>query len=177
VARREYGWVNSGGVAMELYRTGAVATRFMQDDIRRLCAALPAPIDKEAAQFLLDLLFLKIKPRRGRGLSKTLVRQAFDTRMDVARLRALFEAHGQSDASVTATPARIGEGSLAQKVMRSIADDLNVSYSTIEHIIYPRKERPAARRADARKPRISCVEWCCATAYRLLHRCNWSKRT
>lgn len=110
-------------VSIDLWKSGSVVTEFLRNEISGLRNAAGEPLSDAARTFLDDLVFRRIKPRKGRAVSKNAIREAYS-------IRRLLE-------SVTDST----DGSPSERAVRSIAADLALSESTISQIVHPRKSR------------------------------------
>jgi hypothetical protein len=109
-------WLTS----VDLWKTGAVVTHFMRDEIARLRDADGDLLPEAVRSFLADLVFCKIKPRKGRPIAKSAVRDSFEVRRFAEQLKA-------------------GPGTPAERAIESIAVELKLSERTVSSIVYPRK--------------------------------------
>lgn len=119
-ARKPEQWT----LAVEAWKTGAGVTDFMRDQLAALQDADGAPLPESARAFLTDLVFCRIKPRKGRPISKTAIRESYPQR--------LF--HEQIDGWRSgSTPS--------ERAIRSIASELQLSERTVSEIVHPRTAR------------------------------------
>jgi len=119
-ARKPEQWT----LAVEAWKTGAVVTDFMRDQIVALRDADGAPLPESARAFLTDLVFCRIKPRKGRPISKTAIREGYRRRLFHEQIEGLCAG---------ATPS--------ERAIASIASELKLSERTVSDIVYPRKSR------------------------------------
>lgn len=114
--------------SIDLWKSGAVVTRFMEEQLAGLRSSDGDPLPESVRVFLADLVFCRIKPRRGRPISKSAIREAY-------RLRLMLENLGE--------PAEPKEAGFtpSERVIKSIADDLKLSERNISEIVHPRKSR------------------------------------
>lgn len=101
----------------------ASASEVLQRTFADLRDAGGRPLTGQARAFLIDLSAGKIKPRKGRALSKTAIRMSYDSAL-------VLEKHNEA-AERNSTPS--------ERAIRSIAAALNVSEDTISGIVHPRK--------------------------------------
>jgi uncharacterized protein YjiS (DUF1127 family) len=122
--------VDNWQIAIELYGKGGV-TKFIEEQISTLRAEDGAPLPAHAREFLLDLLFGRVRPPTSRKqlVSASLVR---------AHYRAFLEAH-QARRSLgtmsdhTRTPS--------EQALHDVAVLHNLSENQVSEIIHPRAAR------------------------------------
>ena len=108
-------------------QNGGVMTRKhdMWAEIFGLRDAQGDPLPESVKNFLDDLIFCRVKPRKGRPRSKSAIIQAYKTRVILEKLG--------NQTIVDQTPS--------ERAIASIAADLNMSDSAISQIVHPRKSR------------------------------------
>ncbi len=114
--------------SIDLWKSGAVVTRFMEAQLAGLRSSNCEPLPEAVRAFLADLVFCRIKPRKGRAISRGAIRDAY-------RVRLMLE-----NLSEPAEPKEPGF-TPSERVIKSIADDLKLSERTISEIVCPRKSR------------------------------------
>lgn len=112
-------------VSIELWKSGAVVSSFLREEIFGLRDAQGDPLPESVKNFLDDLIFCRVKPRKGRPRSKSAIIQAYKTRVILEKLG--------NQTIVDQTPS--------ERAIASIAADLNMSDSAISQIVHPRKSR------------------------------------
>ena len=112
-------------VSIDLWRSGSVVTDFLRDEISGLKDSQGDPLSESARNFLSDLVFCRVKPRKGRAVAKSAIRDAYATRLMIEQGRAV--------SGTDLTPS--------ERAIASIAKDLGMSESAISQIIHPRKSR------------------------------------
>lgn len=112
-------------LAVEAWKSGAAVTDFMRDQLAGLRDADGDPLPEVVRAFLADLIFCKIKPRKGRPISKTIIKESYRTRLFFAQMTE------QTDRG--ATPS--------ERVIQDLAKELNLSEATVSAIVHPRKAR------------------------------------
>lgn len=113
-------------ISVEAWKTGAVVTDFMRDQIATLRGSDGELLPESAREFLADLVFLRINPRKGRPISKTAIRESY-------RQRLFNEQVGD--------PGLYNDGSPKDRAIRSIATELNLSERVVSGIVHPRKRK------------------------------------
>ena len=114
--------------SIDLWKSGAVVTRFMEEQLAGLQSSDGEPLPEPVRAFLADLIFCRVKPRRGRAIPKSAIRESY-------RVRLMLENLGE--------PAEPKEPGFtpSERVIQSIAGDLNLSERAISEIVHPRKSR------------------------------------
>ena len=114
-------------LAVEAWKSGAVVTDFMRDQIASLRDADGDPLPEAVRGFLADLVFLRVRPRKGRPISKTAIREAYRTRLFIEQLADEGGTHSGE------TPS--------ERVIQGIAKDLNLSEGGCSLAVHPRRGR------------------------------------
>lgn len=112
-------------VSIDLWKSGAVVSDFLRGEIAGLRDAQGDPLPESVRNFLDDLIFCRVKPRKGRPIPKSGIRQAYAREL-------IFQQLDNSE-NVDLTPS--------ERAIASIAAELNMSESTISQIVHPRKSR------------------------------------
>ena len=114
--------------SIELWKAGAAVTNFMKEEIAVLRAGNGEPLPEPVRAFLADLVFCRIKPRKGRPISKSAIREAY-------RLLLMIDNLGE--------PVDLKEPGFtpSERAIKSIADDLKLSERNVSEIVHPRKSR------------------------------------
>lgn len=119
-------------ISRDLWIRGAV-TSFLEDQINGLSDAHGKQLPDHAKQFLMDVLYLRIKPpakkTRSKVFSEHAVRVSFD------KLMTYYEV-----VSVGVGEKLRGE-SLADQAIEKIAERYEISEQTVRDVIYPRKKK------------------------------------
>jgi hypothetical protein len=116
--------------AIEIWKDGASVANYLEADINGLRDADGDPLPDMAKQFFIDLLYLRVKPRRGRSLPKGDIREAYQMRLD------MLTHLPPPDAS-----ERLRGDLLSETVKKQLAEELKTSVATIDQLIYPRQSR------------------------------------
>lgn len=95
----------------------------LKQDLAGAIDAQGQPLPVRVQEFVDKLISGRIKPRRGRPMSETAIRSAYETRLILEKHNATPEAN--------TTPS--------ERAIRSIATDLKVSEATVSGIVHPRK--------------------------------------
>jgi hypothetical protein len=119
--RKQEQWI----LAVELWRSGAVVTDFMRDQLAGLRDADGDLLPEAVGKFLDDLVFCRIKPKPGRPVGKTAIRAAYAER--------LFFEQMNSSALRGSTPS--------ERAIASLAKELHLSDGAVSLIVHPRKSR------------------------------------
>ena len=112
-------------IAIEAWKAGAVVTHFLRDQIAALRDADGDPIPEAARQFFADLIFCRIRPRRGRAISKTIVRRTYRDRLFFEQV-ADQQPHGDPP---------------HERAIQSLASELGMSEAAVSQIVHPREAR------------------------------------
>lgn len=128
----EIDWIR----AIELWKTGGAITNFMRDEFPKLRDSNGDPLPTCVSQFLDDLLWCRIKPKKGRAINKTDIRMHYRTRMQSLKFWRLTGHRLFSDPTGVLLGA---EGSDRERVIREIACLWKISEPMVDVIIYPRK--------------------------------------
>lgn len=124
----------------EEWKGAASVTRFMENEISGLRDADGDPLPDVVKQFFIDLLYLRIKPRRGRSLPRASIREQYKLRLGM--LQNLPPPDG--------TSRRLsGDPSPSEIVKSELAAEFNTSVATIDQIVNP---RPSRKRCKPCKP-------------------------
>lgn len=109
-------------LAVEVWKSGAHVTHFMRDAIAGLRDAEGDLLPEAARKFLADLVFCKMKPRQGRPIAKSAIRESFKYRVFVEQTRD-----------------KPGPGTPTERAIASIADELKLAEDHIRKIVYHSK--------------------------------------
>ena len=118
--------------AVELWRSGGGLTEFMKENFPLLRDSNGDPLPEIVGIFLYDLMWNRARPRKGRPLNKSDIREAFQMHMVMRKC----DRAGSIDQE---TPLR-GEKSDREAVVDELAEVWKVGASTIDRIISPRKK-------------------------------------
>lgn len=120
-------------ISVDAWKDAAQVTAFLEHEISGLRDSDGNALPESAKQFFLDLVFQRIKPRRGRAFPKDEIRTMYESLL-------FLEQTADTD-------DKILDGSPSERVKTYLADRLKTSPATIDQIVNPRKSRPP------RKPR------------------------
>lgn len=119
-------------ISRDLWRRGAV-TRYLEEQINGLSDAQGKPLPDHAKQFLMDVLYLRIKPPANKARIKVFSEHA--ARVSFEKLKSFYELD------------RIGSGeklrgeSPADMAINEIVKVYEISEQTVRDVIYPRKNK------------------------------------
>lgn len=119
-------------VSRDLWIKGSV-TSFLEKQIAGLNDSNGKPLPEHAKQFLLDILFNRIKPpkeSRKKSYSETAVKQVFNNKLEFIK----FEKWLNPEKSLRGL-------SPSQEALEYTSDVFGISESTVSDIIYPERKR------------------------------------
>lgn len=122
--------------SIEAWKDSAEVIGFLEHEIGGLRAANGDPLPDAAKEFFLDLLFQRVKPRKGKWRPKGLIRQMYGQGLALERMIRIVDP----DSHVQGV-------SPSDAVKLALAEQLKTSTATIDQIVSPRKSR------QPRKPR------------------------
>lgn len=122
--------------SIEAWKDSTQVLGFLEHEIGGLRDASGDPLPDAVKQFFLDLLFQRVKPRKGKWRPKGLIRQMYGQALFLEKQIRIIDPdsglHGVSPSDA---------------VKASLAENQNTSVATIDQIVNPRKSR------QPRKPR------------------------
>lgn len=125
-------------ISRDLWLKGAV-TKFLEKQIAGLNDSNGRPLPDHAKQFLLDILFNRIKlPKKTRKTiySETAVKQVFKSKLEFIEVQKFFDPENKQRGL-----------SPSQEALTLTSEVFGISESTVSDIIYPkRKKQKLSRR-------------------------------
>lgn len=132
MSNRELDWIRG----IELWESGGAVTNFMRDEFPNLRDSNGEPLPQIVRDFLKDLLWCNRKPRKGRPLNKTDIREQYRRQIEYERFCQLISENADDSSAKLR-----GQKTIREKVIADIARAWNVSPATIDAIVYPRKKQ------------------------------------
>ncbi len=127
----EIDWIR----AIELWKSGGAVTNFLRDEFPKLRDSNGDPLPACVSEFLDDLLWCRIEPKKRRAINKSDIRMHYHSRMQSLKFWRV------SGIQAFADPTGIllsDDGSDREKIIREIACIWKISESLVDTIIYPR---------------------------------------
>ena len=124
--------------SIEAWKDSAQVIGFLEQEISGLRDAKGDPLPDAVKEFFLDLLFQRVKPRKGKWRPKGLIRQMYGQALVLENMVRKVDP----DSHVQGV-------SPSDAVKLALAEHLKTSVATIDQIVSPRKSR------QPRKPRKS----------------------
>jgi hypothetical protein len=124
--------------SIEAWKDSAEVIGFLEHEICGLRAANGDPLPDAAKEFFLDLLFQRVKPRKGKWRPKVLIRKMYGQLLALEKMTRIIDP----DSHVQGV-------SPSDAVKSALAEQLKTSTATVDQIVSPRKSR------QPRKPRKS----------------------
>lgn len=134
-------------VSTKIWKEGAAVTHFMRDEIGGLRDANGDPLPDAVKEFFIDLLFLRVKPRKPRKGGGFLPK---DSIRDLYKYWLFLEQQGLGFEQQADRGERLrGDETPSERVKECLSKQFRTSVATIDQIVSPRKSR------QPRKPRKS----------------------
>ena len=126
--------------SIEAWKDSAQVIGFLENEISGLRSANGDPLPDAAKKFFLDLLFQRVKPRKGKCRYKGLTRKMYWQLLALEKMIRIVDPDSHAQGV-----------SPSDAVKLAMAEQLNTSAATIDQIVSPRKSRQPRKPLKPRK--------------------------